>query len=130
MTVLFVSYMIEKNANFQKMLSEKHYPWKRIKKREIWRDWYCNGPTTYERRCTKWMQYQVFGVPLIIIYVFDEENITRFLRWTFSLCWIPLHFFCLIQNTRKFSPFLKQQFYFLVIMKTKQVFKCGIAKCR
>ena len=25
--------MIEKNANFQKMLSEKHSPWKRIKKR-------------------------------------------------------------------------------------------------
>ena len=32
------------------------------------------------------MQYQVLGVPLIIIYVFDEENNTRFLHWTLFRC--------------------------------------------
>ena len=32
------------------------------------------------------MQYQVLGVPLIIIYVFDEENSTHFLHWTLFRC--------------------------------------------
>ena len=86
--------MIEKNANFQKMLSEKHYPWKRIKKREIWRDWYCNGPTTHMKEdALNECNTKFFGVPLIIYHLR--------IRWGKYYPFSTMNFFAVL-NTASF----------------------------